>query len=106
MAMTFDPKHETALNDLMQDIPGAEPGKMFGMPCYKVRGKMVAGVFETGIVVKVGMKKTQEMTKSGTAQPFEPLPGRRWKEWVLLTSDFEKHQALFKDAVKMAMKGG
>ena len=105
MAMKFDPKHETMLNDLMQDLPGAVPGKMFGMPCYKVNGKMVAGLYETGIVVKVGAKKTQDMTASGSAQAFEPMPGRAWKEWVLLTGDFEKHKALFKDAVSMAEQG-
>jgi TfoX/Sxy family transcriptional regulator of competence genes len=102
MAMKFSPEHEAAMHDLMQDVDGAVPGKMFGMPCYKVNGKMAVGVFENGIVLKVGEKQAQAMTKSGAAQPFEPMPGRPWKEWVLLTGDFDKHKKLFKDAVELA----
>jgi TfoX/Sxy family transcriptional regulator of competence genes len=102
MAMKFNPEHETAMNDIMQDIDGAVPAKMFGMPCYKVNGKMAVGVYENGIVLKVGEKKAKDMTSSGAAQPFEPMPGRPWKEWVLLTGDFDKHKKLFKEAVELA----
>ncbi|HLV33778.1 MAG TPA: hypothetical protein VKY59_01640 [Spirillospora sp.] len=102
MPMKFNPEHETAMHNLMQDIDGAMPAKMFGMPCYKVSGKLAVGVFETGIVLKVGEQQTKAMTSSGAAQPFEPMPGRPWREWILLTGDFDKHKALFRQAVELA----
>ncbi|MBZ0299144.1 MAG: DUF1801 domain-containing protein [Anaerolineae bacterium] len=104
--MEFNSEHEAAMHDIMQHIPGAVPGKMFGMPCYKVNGKLAVGLFENGIVLKVGESKTNELIQSGSAEPFEPMAGRRWKEWVLLTGDFDQHRDLFELAVDVAQRAG
>jgi hypothetical protein len=104
MPSKYDPKHEAALNNIMSDIKGAEPARMFGLPVYKVNGKMTIGLQEKGIIVKVGQKKADDMISKGEAQKVEPLPGRPWKDWVLLTGDFDKHKKLFKDAVESAKK--
>lgn len=104
MPAKYDPKHEEALNSIMKGIKGAEAARMFGLPCYKVNGKMTVGLQEKGIIVKVGKKKADDLISKGEASVVEPLPGRPWKEWVLLTGDFEKHKKLFKDAVEAAKK--
>ncbi len=104
MATKYDPKQEEALNSVMKDVKGAEPAKMFGLPVYKVNGKMTVGVQEKGVIVKVGAKKASDMIGKGEAQKVEPLPGRPWKEWVLLSGDVSKHAKLIKDAVDAAKK--
>lgn len=104
MASKYDEKQEQALNNIMKDVKGAEPARMFGLPVYKVNGKMTVGVQEKGVIVKVGQKKAQEMISSGDAQVVEPLPGRPWKEWVMLSGDINKHSKLIKDAVDQAKK--
>lgn len=77
----------------------AQPGKMFGSPCYKVNGKMALGVFGDGIVLKLGESRSRTLIEAGAAQAFEPMPGRAWREWVLLTDDFESAGALLAEAV-------
>ncbi|MDE0610647.1 MAG: hypothetical protein OXH77_12155 [Anaerolineaceae bacterium] len=72
---------------------------MFGSPCYKVKGKMALGVFGDGIVLKLGETRSRALIESGSAQSFEPMPGRAWREWVLLTGGFEAAGPLLAEAV-------
>ena len=39
----YNPEHEAVLHRMLQDVPGARPGKMFGFPAYKVNGKLAVG---------------------------------------------------------------
>jgi hypothetical protein len=100
----YNPEHETILNKIMQDMPQANAGQMFGYPGYKVNGKLAAGLHEQGIIVKVGQKRVGEIIGQGTGAPFEPMQGRVWKDWVLLTENFEKNKALFDEAVAWVSK--
>lgn len=93
-----DPGVAAIMHALMAD-QGAQPGNMFGSPCYKVRGKMAAGVFGKGIVLKPGEARSRALIEAGAAQPFEPMPGRPWREWVLLTEGFESAGPLLAEAV-------
>lgn len=104
MSDKYDPQHETILNHIMQDIPQANAGRMFGYPGYKVNGKLAAGLHEQGIIVKVGQKRASELIGQGKGAAFEPMVGRVWKDWVLLTADFENNKALFKEAVAWVTK--
>jgi hypothetical protein len=104
MANNYNSEHETALNKIMGNMPDAEAGKMFGYPGYKVNGKLAAGLHKEGIIVKIGRDRAAEVISKGTGAKFEPLPGRVWKDWVLLTSDFDKNAALFKEAVENVKK--
>lgn len=104
MAAKYNPEHEAALNKIMGKISGAEAGAMFGLPGYKVNGKLAVGVQKDGIIVKVGRERAAELIEKGEGQKYEPLPNRPWKDWVLLTGDFEKHKDLFKLAVENVKK--
>ena len=77
----------------------AQPGLMFGSPCYKVNGKMALGVFGDGIVLKLGEARSRALIESGAAQPFEPMPGRAWREWALLREGFEAAGPLLAEAL-------
>lgn len=95
----FDAKQAAALERVMKDIPGAKAGKMFGMPGYKVNGKLAVGMFYDRVVVKVGAARAKLLIDGGAAQPFEPQEGRVWKDWVQVGGDLEQHRALLEEAV-------
>jgi hypothetical protein len=97
---TYNPDHEKALNSAMKGVKGATAEKMFGFPAYKVNGTLAVSVKSEGIVAKVGEKSAQKLIGKGGIKAYEPLPGRVWKEWVLITSDFDKHKAVFDEAAK------
>jgi hypothetical protein len=100
----YNPDHEAAMNKLMENQTDARPGQMFGYPGYKVNGKLAVGLFENGIIVKVGADKAAKLIADGKASVFEPMPGRAWRDWVLLTDHFDASASLFKDAVALVKK--
>ncbi|MEP7291636.1 MAG: hypothetical protein ABI835_07620 [Chloroflexota bacterium] len=98
------PKFNQAVADeldaLMREIPGAKAGKMFGMPAYKVNGKLAVGIFEDYAVAKLGAARTAELVGKSGVEAFEPNPGRVWKEWVKFTGALKNQQALIEEAVQ------
>jgi hypothetical protein len=100
----FDPEHERILHAALSDNPVAKAGKMFGYPAYKVNDKLAVGLFETGIVIKIGPKRMKELVGKDGIQPFEPMAGRVWKDWVLLTGNFKENKALFDEAVQYVLE--
>lgn len=101
---TYNPEHAKILNSLMDGVTDAKLGKMFGYPAYKVNGKLAVGLHDAGIVAKVGEARAKELIGKPGISLFEPMPGRAWKEWVLLTDHFEQHHALFTEAVQLVLK--
>ncbi|MEO8606868.1 MAG: hypothetical protein ABI690_03255 [Chloroflexota bacterium] len=89
---------------MLQDVPIAKASKMFGYPAYKVNGKLAVGLFATGIVAKVGPKRTQELVGKPGIEVFEPMAGRTWKDWILLTGNFDQNHALFEEAVQYVLE--
>ncbi|RMG86959.1 MAG: hypothetical protein D6712_06545 [Chloroflexi bacterium] len=96
---SFNPANEAVLDGLMFDHKVAVPGKMFGIPGYKVNGKLAVGLFEEGFCLKLGRARVQEVLALEGVSAFEPSPGRVWRDWVLITGDPTPHKALFEEAV-------
>jgi hypothetical protein len=99
-----NPEHEKQLNEAMKGVAAAEPGKMFGYPGYKVNGKLAVGLHELGVIAKVGADRAKAIIGSGKAKSYEPLKGRVWKDWVLLTDNIGKSKDIFEEAVKYVKK--
>ena len=100
----FNPEHEKVLHAALKDAPAAKSSKMFGYPAYKVNGKLAVGLHNSGIVAKVGAKRTQELIGKPGIEVFEPMPGRAWKDWVMLTGSFDQNRALFEEAVQYVLE--
>jgi hypothetical protein len=98
--MEYDKHVAAALEQVMHDIPGAKASKMFGMPAYKVNGKLAVGVFSDGVVAKLGAARTAEVTGKSGVESFVPQEGRVWKEWVKLTGDLNQQRGLIEEAVR------
>jgi len=96
----FNQQVADELAEVMQGIPEAKPGKMFGMPGYMVNGKLAVGVFENGVVAKLGPERAKALIGQQGIGTFEPMPGRAWKDWISIRSDFKQHRALLEEAVR------
>ena len=96
----YNPALAAALEQVMSDIPGAKAGKMFGMPAYKVNGKLAVGVHQDAIAVKLGAERAKALIGTKDISTFEPMPGRAWKDWVSITGDLAQHRALLEEAVR------
>ena len=100
----FNPEHEKVLHAMLKDVPAAKVSKMFGYPAYKVNGKLAVGLYDSGIVAKVGATRAQKLIGKPGIEVFEPMAGRAWKDWILLTGSFDQHHALFEEAVRYVVE--
>ncbi|HVP79931.1 MAG TPA: TfoX/Sxy family protein [Thermodesulfobacteriota bacterium] len=65
-------------------LAGAEPRKMFGYSCVFAKGNMFAGLHEAGMVLRLPEEQRAEFLRLKGAQPFEPMPGRVMREYVVV----------------------
>lgn len=69
---------------------------MFGYPALYLRGNMFAGTFQDKVVTRLSETDRATALKVG-AKPFEPMPGRPMKEYVVVpAADVGKPAALAK----------
>jgi hypothetical protein len=79
---------EIFFSELINEIPNAKPGKMFGALCIKMpNGKSAAMFRKDNIVVKLPEEILQEAIGLKGARLFEPMEGRPMKEWVQVPFD-------------------
>lgn len=71
-------------HELVPDDPAVDFRPMFGGPCYWVNGNMFAAVHQESIVVRLGEAERTDLLVQPGAAPFEPMPGRIMKEYVVL----------------------
>jgi TfoX/Sxy family transcriptional regulator of competence genes len=64
-------------------LPGVEPRKMFGYACIFAGGRMVAGLHEAGLVLRLPAPDRARFLRLDGATPFEPMPGRVMREYVV-----------------------
>lgn len=96
--------YENALHKNLKDVKGAQADKMFGYPVYKANDTMAVSVVKDGIIARVGEQRAKELIGKGGVKAYEPQPGRVWKDWVLMTGDFDKHKEVFKQAIEHTSK--
>ena len=83
------PKPDPDLLQRMEGLLAALPARkrlMFGTAAWFAdsNAQMFAGVWGDRVNVRVGKDAVSELVDSGGADPFEPMPGRPMKEYVLL----------------------
>jgi TfoX/Sxy family transcriptional regulator of competence genes len=64
-----------------------ERRKMFGYPCSFVNGNMFAGLFQTGLFLRLSEPDRAAFLKLPGATRFEPMPGRPMREYVTAPTD-------------------
>jgi TfoX/Sxy family transcriptional regulator of competence genes len=76
-----------------------ERKKMFGYPCAFVNGNMAVGMFGQDIFVRFDEAERNDRIKSARARPFEPMPGRPMKEYIVLPRTVVEDPAALKLAL-------
>jgi hypothetical protein len=80
--------HYVAVVDEVTATSPAKSSKMFGMPCLKNEsGKAFAGFYQDAMVFKLGGAAHARALALPGARPFEPMPGRQMKAWVVVPAE-------------------
>ena len=81
------PELSALLAEAVEPFP-AQKRTMFGCPACMVNDNMFAGVHQDSGFIRLSEADRDDymMTQKG-AVPFEPMPGRKMREYVVLTHD-------------------
>ena len=71
-------------NALLGGVTGAQSRKMFGFPAAFINGNMFAGLFQDQLFLRLGDAERASLLKEAGARVFEPIPGRRMREYVVV----------------------
>jgi hypothetical protein len=89
--------YDQIADGLVAENPDVQLGQMMGMPCIKVGGKMIIGIWNEEMVFKLPDEAVREQALALTgAHLFDPSEkGQAFKEWVQLPaahmSDWPKY---------------
>ena len=73
-------------------LPSVDQKKMFGMPAAFTGGQMFTGLFGGDWFVRLPADGRRELEGLG-GRPFEPMPGRGMKEYVVLPPSIREDAA-------------
>ncbi|MCC6899500.1 MAG: TfoX/Sxy family protein [Polyangiaceae bacterium] len=90
------------LEEILPKDPRAERRKMFGYPCSFVNGNLWIGLHEHNLLLRLREQDRIEFLKQPEARPFEPMPGRPMREYVVAPQDLLEEPALLRRWVKRA----
>jgi TfoX/Sxy family transcriptional regulator of competence genes len=97
MAWTAPSRDQVArFRRLTAELDGVEPRTMFGCPCAFVNGRMFAGVFQDRWFLRL------PESERGSMPPFEPVRGRRMKEYVEVSAAHPRLSELVRSAHRYA----
>ncbi len=72
---------------VLEQLPRAEPRKMFGYDAAFVNGNMAAGLWQNTCVVKLSAEDQAKLLKRRLATPFAPMQGRVMSGWLELSEE-------------------
>jgi TfoX/Sxy family transcriptional regulator of competence genes len=64
--------------------PSVERRTMFGCPCAFVNRNMFAGLHQEALFIRLDPAGQEHMRSHHRARPFEPMPGRVMREYIVL----------------------
>ena len=72
---------------VVEQLPRAEPRKMFGYDAAFVNGNMAVGLWQNTCVLKLSTEDQAKLLKRGLAIPFAPSGGRAMSGWLELSEE-------------------
>jgi TfoX/Sxy family transcriptional regulator of competence genes len=72
---------------VLEQLPRAEPRKMFGYDAAFVNGNMAVGLWQNTCVVKLAEADQAKLLKRRLASPFAPMEGRVMSGWLELSEE-------------------
>ena len=92
-----------AFENAMKNWPMAERRKMFGYPTAFINAQMFAGLFRDRMFLRLSETDRIKFMAEHATGPFEPVPGRPMKEYVLVPRDMLKSPRELKAWIARAM---
>ena len=83
-AMTKPPAELVAVfQRAVAELPDVQPRQMFGYPAVFTNTQLFASLFRDSMIVRLSAADREAAARDG-ARPFEPMPGRPMREYVIV----------------------
>ena len=93
-----------ALSDVTEGLD-AQRRLMFGYPCYFVNGNMFLGAYGDGAIVRLPRNEGEQALGSIEGiVPFEPIPGRTMKEYIVVPEAVYRDRVRFENLVRHSLE--
>ncbi len=79
-----DPALVATLHDIISEIPGATPRKMFGCDCFFLNGHCAGGIWRDSAIFKLPPHDAKALLKLPGTTPFSPGPTMTMSGWYVL----------------------
>ena len=87
--MPYNEEIDARIRKIVRCWENSSAKKMFGGVCHLLDGKMVCGVYQDYLILRLGEKASLEALKLPHTKPFD-ITGRPMKGWVMIDgSGFE-----------------
>lgn len=87
---------------ILEGFPAAERRRMFGYPAAFVGGNLATALHGPRWVVRLGSDDQAAAAATG-ATPFEPMPGRTMRGWLVLPAAVVEDDATLADRVDRSL---
>jgi TfoX/Sxy family transcriptional regulator of competence genes len=84
---------------VLPDDTAVERRKMFGYPCAFVNGNMFTGLFGKKMFIRASEERKARLIAKEEFAPFEPMPGRPMKDYVVIPPGLMGRDAAVKKIV-------
>jgi TfoX/Sxy family transcriptional regulator of competence genes len=78
------PELVNRFDELAELVPEANQRLMFGYPSCVLRGNMFMSLYEDSLVLRLAEADRTRLLAEPDASPFEPMPGRPMREYVVV----------------------
>jgi len=104
--MQWKKPSEKAFNFLKKNLKNVDcqMKKMFGHLTYFIRNNMFIGVHEDAIFLRLSLAdKEKVLAKYSIIKPFEPMPGRIMKEYVVIPEHIYNNKKIFLELLRKSI---
>ncbi|MCI4350736.1 MAG: TfoX/Sxy family protein [Thermoplasmata archaeon] len=89
----LDPATKRFFESILPAQPDVDIRPMFGHAAAFVHGNMFAGIFGPEVFVRLGPADQQTLMKEVKTSPFEPMPGRPMREYMVIPAKWRADPA-------------
>lgn len=92
--MPYDQEIEDRIQKCIREWENAEHKKMFGGICHLIQGNMFGGVYQSSLILRLGVDGADEVWNHPHVRPFD-ITGRPMKGWIMVEkAGFESDEEL------------
>jgi len=104
----YNASTKSVLDEMLLDLPGVRPGKMFGYPAYYAGEKLSICLVKDGVGLKLPAARVEQiLVEDPSTSPFQPLGRPKMREWLQINparpEDLQGYLPVFEESLQFVL---